>query len=88
MPKNQKAESPTLEAAQPTVTGKSAQPLKSKRGFAALSPERQRDGGKAAHAQGKAHEFTPEKAREAGRKGGLAFAAKKAAAKTNAKTQE
>jgi hypothetical protein len=29
-------------------------------------------GGKAAHAQGKAHKFTPEEARIAGRKGGLA----------------
>jgi general stress protein YciG len=27
-------------------------------------------GGKAAHAKGTAHEFTPEEAREAGRKGG------------------
>jgi general stress protein YciG len=29
-------------------------------------------GGKAAHAQGTAHEFTPEEARLAGRKGGIA----------------
>lgn len=29
-------------------------------------------GGKAAHAKGTAHQFTPEEAREAGRKGGLA----------------
>lgn len=29
-----------------------------------------RQGGKAAHEQGKAHEFTSEEAREAGRKGG------------------
>ena len=28
-------------------------------------------GGRAAHAQGTAHEFTPEEAREAGRRGGL-----------------
>jgi general stress protein YciG len=28
-------------------------------------------GGKAAHAKGTAHEFTPEEAREAGRKGGM-----------------
>jgi general stress protein YciG len=44
-----------------------------KRGFAALDPEKQREiarlGG-AAHAQGKAHEFTSEEARVAGRKGG------------------
>jgi len=48
----------------------------SKRGFAALDPEKQREiarlGGKAAHAQGKAHEFTSEEARAAGKKGGEA----------------
>jgi uncharacterized protein len=45
-----------------------------KRGFAALDPEKQREiarlGGRAAHAQGKAHEFTSEEAKAAGRKGG------------------
>jgi general stress protein YciG len=49
---------------------------KSKRGFASMSPEKQREiaskGGKAAHAKGKAHEFTSEEARAAGRKGGYA----------------
>src|SRR5207244_8179973 len=48
---------------------------KSRRGFAAMDPAKQREiaskGGKAAHAKGRAHEFTPEQAREAGRKGGL-----------------
>jgi general stress protein YciG len=48
---------------------------KSRRGFAAMNPAKQREiaskGGKAAHAKGRAHEFTPEQAREAGRKGGL-----------------
>jgi general stress protein YciG len=48
----------------------------SKRGFAAMDPEQQREiaseGGKAAHEQGTAHEFTSEEAREAGRKGGEA----------------
>ncbi|HSU72913.1 MAG TPA: KGG domain-containing protein [Candidatus Binatia bacterium] len=47
-----------------------------KRGFAAMDPEKQREiasqGGKAAHERGTAHEFTPEEAREAGRKGGQA----------------
>lgn len=47
---------------------------KSFRGFAAMSPEKQREiaslGGRAAHAIGTAHEFTPEEARAAGRKGG------------------
>ena len=44
------------------------------RGFAAMDQSKQREiarkGGKAAHAQGRAHEFTPDEAREAGRKGG------------------
>lgn len=46
----------------------------SARGFASMDPEKQREiasrGGRAAHAKGTAHEFTPEEAREAGRKGG------------------
>ena len=47
---------------------------KSNRGFASMSPERQREiaskGGRAAHEKGTAHEWTPEEARRAGRKGG------------------
>jgi len=35
-------------------------------------------GGKAAHAQGRAHEFTPDEARTAGRKGGEVVAADRA----------
>jgi general stress protein YciG len=39
-----------------------------------MSPERQREiaskGGRAAHEKGTAHEWTPEEARRAGRKGG------------------
>lgn len=39
-----------------------------------MDPEKQREiarkGGKAAHAKGRAHEFTPEEARAAGSKGG------------------
>jgi general stress protein YciG len=46
------------------------------RGFASMDREKQREiaskGGKAAHLRGRAHQFTPEKAREAGRKGGMA----------------
>lgn len=46
----------------------------SKRGFASMDEEKQREiaskGGKAAHEKGTAHEFSPEEAREAGRKGG------------------
>lgn len=48
----------------------------SKRGFASMDKDKQREiaskGGKAAHEKGTAHEFTPEEAREAGRKGGEA----------------
>lgn len=44
------------------------------RGFARMDRERQREiarkGGKAAHAQGRAHEFSSDEARVAGRKGG------------------
>jgi general stress protein YciG len=47
-----------------------------KRGFAAMDPDKQREiarmGGKAAHAKRRAHEFTSDEAREAGRKGGYA----------------
>jgi general stress protein YciG len=47
---------------------------KSRRGFAAMSPERQREiasqGGRAAHEQGVAHEWNQNEARDAGRKGG------------------
>jgi general stress protein YciG len=46
------------------------------RGFASMDEDKQREiaskGGKAAHEKGTAHEFTPEEAREAGRKGGEA----------------
>lgn len=46
----------------------------SRRGFAAMDPEMQREiarrGGRAAHAVGTAHKWTSEEAREAGRKGG------------------
>jgi len=45
---------------------------KSKQGFASMDPERQREiarrGGQAAHRLGKAHTFTPEEARLAGKK--------------------
>lgn len=46
----------------------------SNRGFASMDAKKQREisskGGKAAHQQGTAHEFTSEEARSAGRKGG------------------
>jgi len=48
--------------------------MKKKRGFATMNPETlralARKGGQAAHALGKAHEFTSEEARAAGIKGG------------------
>ena len=47
---------------------------KSRRGFAAMSPEQQRriasEGGRASHESGRGHRFSSEEAREAGRKGG------------------
>lgn len=50
------------------------QPAKSRRGFAAMYPTRQREiasrGGRAAHERGTAHEFSPEEARRAGQRGG------------------
>lgn len=46
----------------------------SNRGFASMDPEKKREiaskGGRAAHQKGTAHEFTPDEARQAGRKGG------------------
>ena len=54
---------------------------KQRRGFAVMDPDRQREiassGGRAAHAGGKAHEFTSDEAREAGRKGGRAVSGDK-----------
>lgn len=48
----------------------------SKRGFASMDEEKQREiaakGGRAAHEKGTAHEFTSEEARRAGQKGGEA----------------
>lgn len=50
--------------------------IKKKRGFAAMSPEKQRElasrGGKAAHRLGKGHKWTKDEAREAGKRGGAA----------------
>ena len=47
---------------------------KERRGFASMSPEKQREiaskGGRAAHEKGTAHEWTAEEARTAGRRGG------------------
>jgi general stress protein YciG len=47
---------------------------KQRRGFASMSPDKQREiarkGGRAAHQKGTAHEWTADEARSAGRKGG------------------
>jgi general stress protein YciG len=46
----------------------------SNRGFASMSPEKQKEiarlGGRAAHEKGKAHRFSSEEAKAAGKKGG------------------
>ncbi|HST89255.1 MAG TPA: KGG domain-containing protein [Ktedonobacterales bacterium] len=46
------------------------------RGFASMDPRKQKEiaskGGRAAHEQGTAHEWSSEEARQAGRKGGAA----------------
>jgi hypothetical protein len=60
----------------------------SKRGFASMDAEKQKriasKGGRAAHEKGTAHEFTPDEAREAGRKGGEARGrARRSSAKTS-----
>lgn len=56
---------------------------KQRKGFAAMDPNVVKAiaqaGGQAAHRKGTAHVFTQDEAREAGRKGGLATAAKRRA---------
>ncbi len=53
-----------------------------RRGFASMSRDKQqaiaRKGGQTAHQRGKAHEFTSEEARAAGRKGGQSVSADRA----------
>jgi uncharacterized protein len=53
----------------------------SKRGFASMDPAKQKEiaskGGRAAHQQGVAHEWSSEEARAAGRKGGEAVSRNK-----------
>lgn len=55
--------------------GATPSPGKQRRGFASMSPAKQREiaskGGKAAHAKGTAHEYTHAEAVIAGRKGGF-----------------
>lgn len=53
-----------------------------RRGFASMDPAKQKEiaskGGRAAHEKGRAHEFTSDEAREAGRKGGQAVSRNRA----------
>ncbi len=60
---------------EPSISSPAARP-KQRRGFAAMSPEKQREiaskGGRASHEKGTGHEWSAEAARAAGRKGGLA----------------
>jgi len=62
------ANAAALEAADALI----APPKRAKRGFAVLSPEKKREiasmGGKAAHEHGRAHRFTSEEARAAGKR--------------------
>lgn len=64
-----------------TLRTDSSSSRKSLRGFASLSPERRSEiaslGGLTAHKMGRAHQWTPAEAAEAGRKGGSARAAAK-----------
>lgn len=59
---------------QQEVSSSSSNGRRSSRGFAAMSPERQKqiasEGGRAAHKLGVAHEWNSEEARKAGKKGG------------------
>jgi len=56
------------------MTGQQERRAKERRGFASMSPDKQREiaskGGRAAHTKGTAHEWTSEEAQRAGRKGG------------------
>ena len=81
-----KAAAPTTAAAtKPTTRPANRIGTKSRRGFAAMSPETQRriasEGGKASHASGRGHRFSADEARDAGRKGGLVSRRGKAAPK-------
>jgi general stress protein YciG len=62
------------QAMNDAVKGRATGERKERRGFASMSPEKQREiaskGGRAAHQKGTAHEWTSEEARNAGRKGG------------------
>lgn len=73
---SEQSEYPRAYAAREEVAAPSPPPKKQRRGFAAMSAEKQREiaskGGRASHEKGTGHEWTVESARAAGRKGGLA----------------
>lgn len=80
------------KAPDPTPEPQSPASPRKRRGFAAMDPrlvsEIARKGGKAAHEQGTAHEFSSEEAREAGRKGGKASHINRRRAKADNKAPE
>ena len=73
----------TLASAKAATRPANRMGTKSRRGFAAMTPETQRriasEGGKASHASGRGHRFSADEARDAGRKGGLVSRRGKAA---------
>jgi len=66
----------SLDVQSPLPLAPAAEPIKKKRGFAVMDrakvQEFGRRGGVSAHVLGKAHEFSSDEARAAGRKGGMA----------------
>jgi len=71
---NHQAEGQHERGQQESSASQGQSPKKSNRGFASMDPAKQKEiaskGGRAAHEKGTAHQFTPDEAREAGRKGG------------------
>ena len=68
--------SPATSTVVPSSSAESPPVKKAHRGFATMDPTKVRElarkGGISAHVAGRAHEFTSDEARAAGRKGGLA----------------
>jgi general stress protein YciG len=71
---NGRSEQQDLNDRQQQVSDSNSGTRRSNRGFAAMSPERQKqiasEGGRAAHRLGVAHEWNSDEARRAGKKGG------------------
>ncbi len=65
-----------MSKSEPVSSSDAELPKKSRRGFAAMDPEKQRaiarKGGRASHVKGTGHEWSSETARIAGAKGGAA----------------